>query len=173
MLRQTQNAGPTVSKPRKGKKRNTPIINAPKTPADTHHLSTNSEAAEAAPTKAVWTNADTLGLLQFLVDNKARAGDGGSYPMTVYNEAAIECNKILSHGAKKTGASCKNKFSTGLRPTFKVCLTIDACSGLGGFDTETGAHVTPESESVWADLVKKNPAVAPFKVQTQGMAFLG
>ncbi|KAJ3831699.1 hypothetical protein F5878DRAFT_518641, partial [Lentinula raphanica] len=97
-------------------------------------------------------------------DNKARAGDGGSYPMTVYNEAAIECNKILSHGAKKTGASCKNKFST-VRGTFNsiFCLTIDACSGLGGFDTETGAHVTPESESVWADLVKKNPAVAPFK----------
>ncbi|KAJ3727453.1 hypothetical protein C8R42DRAFT_553144, partial [Lentinula raphanica] len=116
-----------------------------------------------APTKAVWTNTDTLGLLQFLVDNKAWAGNGGSYPMTVYNEAAIECNKILSHGAKKTGASCKNKFSSSLRPTFKVCLAIDACSGLGGFDTETGAHVTPESESVWADLVKKNPAVAPFK----------
>ncbi|KAJ3737208.1 hypothetical protein DFJ43DRAFT_1035475 [Lentinula guzmanii] len=113
--------------------------------------------AEAAPTKAVWTDTDTFGLLEFLIDNKARAGDGGSYPMMVYNEAAIECNKLHSQGAKKTGTLCKNKFSTFLHPIFKTCLTIDACSGLGGFDTKTGAHVTPESESVWEDLVKKNP----------------
>ncbi|KAF9059839.1 hypothetical protein BDP27DRAFT_1452995 [Rhodocollybia butyracea] len=90
-------------------------------------------------------------------------GDGGSYPMAIYNEAAVECNKIRSQGANKPGAMCKKKWSTGLRPIWKICCEIDTRSGLGGFDTKKGAHITAESEHVWADFVKSNPSVAPYK----------
>ncbi|KAJ3991369.1 hypothetical protein F5050DRAFT_1812633 [Lentinula boryana] len=50
-----------------------------------------------------------------------------------------------------------------LCPTWKICHAIDDCSGLGGFDTKTGAHVTPKSEPMWEDLLRSNPAVLPYK----------
>ncbi|KAJ3785484.1 hypothetical protein GGU10DRAFT_333124 [Lentinula aff. detonsa] len=81
----------------------------------------------------------------------------------VVTEAAIECNKIRTQGAKKTGKMVRNKWSSNLRPTWKICRAIDDCSGLGGFDTKTGAHVTPESEPMWEDLLRSNPAVLPYK----------
>ncbi|KAJ4001872.1 hypothetical protein F5050DRAFT_1891003 [Lentinula boryana] len=112
---------------------------------------------------AVWTDADLTCLLEFLLLNKARAGDGGSFIATVFNEAAIECNKIRTQGAKKTGKMVRNKWSSNLCPTWKICRAIDDCSGLGGFDTKTGAHVTPESEPMWEDLLRSNPAVLPYK----------
>ncbi|KAF9034960.1 hypothetical protein BDP27DRAFT_1245522 [Rhodocollybia butyracea] len=118
---------------------------------------------DTGPTKAVWTVADVFKLLPYLIDQKPRAGDGGSYPMAIYNEAAVECNKIRSQGANKTGAMCKNKWSTGLRPIWKICREIDTRSGLDGFDTKKGAHISGESEHVWADFVKSNPSVAPYK----------
>ncbi|KAE9383934.1 hypothetical protein BT96DRAFT_843085, partial [Gymnopus androsaceus JB14] len=94
-------------------------------------------------------------------ENKSRAGDGGSFTNTVFNEAAIECNKIRTQGAVKTGKMVKNKWSSSLHPTWKICRAINDCSGLGGFDTNTGAHVTPESEPMWEDLLRSNPTVLP------------
>ncbi|KAE9395227.1 hypothetical protein BT96DRAFT_746447, partial [Gymnopus androsaceus JB14] len=96
-------------------------------------------------------------------DNKSKAGDGGNFPMAVYNAAAAECNKILTQGALKTGLSCKNKFSKYLRPTFNICYIIHKYSGIGGFDTLTGAHITPETELLWEDIVKSNPKCEPYK----------
>lgn len=63
---------------------------------------------------AFWSDRDTNTMLQYLVDNKSKAGDGGNFTMALYNGAAAECNKVLTQGALKTGLSCKNKFS-------KVC----------------------------------------------------
>ncbi|KAE9385136.1 hypothetical protein BT96DRAFT_752573, partial [Gymnopus androsaceus JB14] len=102
-----------------------------------------------------WTDADLDCLLEFLLQNKSRVGDGGSFTNTVFNEAAIECNKIRTQGAMKTGKMVKNKWSS-------ICHAIDDCSGLGGFDTNTGVHVTPESEPMWEDLLRSNPTVLPY-----------
>ncbi len=59
--------------------------------------------------------------------------------------------------------SLSHSFEQNLRTVFKICHDIDVKSGLGGFDATTGAHVTPESEQVWEDLLRANPAVAPYK----------
>ncbi|KAE9386652.1 hypothetical protein BT96DRAFT_1083532 [Gymnopus androsaceus JB14] len=105
----------------------------------------DTKAPETAK-HAVWTDANLDCLLEFLTQNKSRAGDGGSFTNTVFNEAAIECNKIRTQGAVKTGEMVKNNWSSSLHPTWKICRAINDCSGLGGFDTNTDAHVTPESE---------------------------
>ncbi|KAE9388295.1 hypothetical protein BT96DRAFT_755539, partial [Gymnopus androsaceus JB14] len=112
---------------------------------------------------AVWTDADIHAFLDYLVANKARAGDGGNFPGAVYTEAAIEVNKALTEGAEKRVDSCKNKHTKYLHPTFKICNTIDHASGIGGFDTALGGHVTPKTEMMWLDLVSKHPKCEPYK----------
>lgn len=52
-----------------------------------------------------------------------------------------------------------------LRPTFNICYIIHKYSGIGGFDTLTGAHITPETELLWEDIVKSNPKCGPFKYE--------
>ncbi len=69
------------------------------------------EVKSEAKGLTVWTEKDTSTLLQYLRVHKSKAGDNASYTMAVFNGAAAECNKVLTHGAAKTRLSCKNKFT--------------------------------------------------------------
>ncbi|KAG1726740.1 hypothetical protein EDD22DRAFT_738040, partial [Suillus occidentalis] len=58
-------------------------------------------------------------------------------------------------GASKTVAACQSKWGR-LRGTFNVVNKVANASGLS-YSMEHGASITPESENMWTDFVKKNP----------------
>lgn len=67
--------------------------------------------ATAPPTdKAQWNDAETLALVDFLLEHKSEIGDAGMYKMGTFNAAA---NEIAAHhtlGPRKTGKMCKTKW---------------------------------------------------------------
>jgi len=61
--------------------------------------------------KAHWTTADEEELIQFLVDNKSAAGDGGNFKKVTWMAAATHMKKVTTKGGVKTADGCKNKWN--------------------------------------------------------------
>jgi len=61
---------------------------------------------------AIWTAAEETSLLDFLVDNKAEAGDGGNFNKTTFQRAVTSIAPLLERGAAKTVKSCQNKWAS-------------------------------------------------------------
>jgi hypothetical protein len=57
-----------------------------------------------------WTDSDELALINFLLDHKAEAGDGGSFKSNIWNAAAVEMLKHTTKGGIKVAAKCKAKY---------------------------------------------------------------
>ena len=57
-----------------------------------------------------WTPADELALINFLLDHKAEAGDGGSFKGNIWNAAAVEMLKHTTKGGTKVATKCKAKY---------------------------------------------------------------
>ena len=57
-----------------------------------------------------WSKDDVEALIDFLVEHKAEAGDGGNFKAVVWTAVAQEMGKRTSKGAKKTAAKCKSKW---------------------------------------------------------------
>jgi hypothetical protein len=55
-----------------------------------------------------WMDADKLALINFLLDHKAEAGDGGSFKP--WNAAAVEMLKHTTKGGMKVAVKCKAKY---------------------------------------------------------------
>ncbi|KAF9254748.1 hypothetical protein L218DRAFT_1009341 [Marasmius fiardii PR-910] len=89
--------------------------------------------------------------------------------MPVFNSVAKEVDKVRTRGRSKDWEVLVTTFSSHLVfrqylcPNWKARCDIDMKSGLGGYDVRTGAHVAPETVSVWEDLVKMNPLVKPYR----------
>src|SRR5271155_4576504 len=88
-----------------------------------------------------------------------------SFKAVIWNEAASVVNNVPGlKGARKSNASCKNKYAKVFFPPFlifsilKMILVegIAAIKGQSGFkwDDEKGADIGPESEAVWDEYVK-------------------
>lgn len=63
-----------------------------------------------APT-AIWTLAEEAALLDFLVENKAEAGDGGNFKQATFQRAVESIKPLFKRGAAKTVKSCQNKWA--------------------------------------------------------------
>jgi hypothetical protein len=57
---------------------------------------------QAEEGKASWTDSDVNCLIQFLVDNKAAAGDGGDFKKAIWMAAALYLKDSTTKGAVKT-----------------------------------------------------------------------
>ena len=57
-----------------------------------------------------WTDADELTLINFLLDHKAEAGEGGSFKLNIWNAAAVEMLKHTTKGGTKVAVKCKAKY---------------------------------------------------------------
>jgi hypothetical protein len=69
-----------------------------------------SQSTEA--TRSQWSDKDVRNLLDFLMQHKAEAGDGGNFKPSVWQAAAETLAKYPpERGASKTAASCKSKWS--------------------------------------------------------------
>ena len=61
---------------------------------------------------AIWTPAEEAALVDFLVDNKAEAGDGGNFKKATFQRAANKIAPLRECGAAKTVKSIQNKWAT-------------------------------------------------------------
>jgi hypothetical protein len=57
-----------------------------------------------------WTDADELAFINFLLEHKAEAGDGGSFKANIWNAAAAEMLKHTTKGGPKVAGKCKAKY---------------------------------------------------------------
>jgi hypothetical protein len=113
-----------------------------------------------APT-ATWTPAEETALVDFLVDNRADAGDGGNFKKATFQKASNHLAPLLGSGAAKGVKSCQNKWAA-FRRLYKVIRAIQEVSGWH-WDDQTGASITSATSSSWDDYVKKHPAAKPFR----------
>jgi hypothetical protein len=61
---------------------------------------------------AVWTPREETALVDFLVENKAEAGDGGNFKNVTFQRAVLSLAPLHERGAPKTVKSCQNKYAT-------------------------------------------------------------
>lgn len=62
------------------------------------------------PPSAHWTTAEELVFVDFLVANKAEAGDGSNFKAATFQKAANHLAHLLERGAAKNAKSCGNKY---------------------------------------------------------------
>ena len=68
-----------------------------------------SSSGMATKKNANWTLADKTALLDFLIEHKSE-GDSGGFKKPTWTAAAVEVNKSVTIGGRKTFDSCKSKF---------------------------------------------------------------
>ncbi|KAJ7725520.1 hypothetical protein DFH07DRAFT_719318, partial [Mycena maculata] len=93
--------------------------------------------------KALWSPSETKELLDFLVTQKAKAGDRGNFPGPVWTAASALLDPKVKKGGLKTAKVYLNKY-TQLRGIFKVIRELQNVSGWDWSDT-TGASITEET----------------------------
>ncbi|KAG0707277.1 hypothetical protein DFH29DRAFT_871630 [Suillus ampliporus] len=98
--------------------------------------------------KCVWTLDNENKLIDFIEVNKSRGGDGANFDQTFWNEVAV-------HLAGSTSR---------LRATFSIVDKVANHSGMA-WDNNCGADITPESEMVWADIIKATPNAKSYKTK--------
>jgi hypothetical protein len=79
----------------------------------TRHLSDSPPlviTTSTADLRCHWSDDDELVLINFLLDHKAEAGDGGSFKANIWNAAAIEMLKHTWKGGPKIAGKCKAKY---------------------------------------------------------------
>ncbi|KAJ8519776.1 hypothetical protein ONZ45_g3305 [Pleurotus djamor] len=130
------------------------LPNTPETP--------NVNPAQPSKTvNAYWTREDEFKLLHYLVDHKAEAGDGGSFPMSVFSGASLVLDADVVRGGPKTAMVCKNKWQA-LRNTYALVLWLKSLSGFTWSD-EHGMNVTAATTNSWNAIVKQKPKAKQFK----------
>ena len=67
------------------------------------------------PAGAVWTSAEETALVEFLVENRSEAGDGGNFKSPTFQQAVAHIAPLLKEGPVKTVKSARNKWTA-------VCL---------------------------------------------------
>ena len=67
---------------------------------------------------AVWTTKEEASLVDFLVDHKAEASNGGSFKATTFQKVTNHLAPMLKYGAAKNVKSCGNKYGV-------VCYFLD------------------------------------------------
>lgn len=64
------------------------------------------------PAGAIWTVREETAFIDFLVDNRAEAGDGGNFKTPTYQRAVAHISQLHERGAVKTVKTCRNKWTT-------------------------------------------------------------
>ncbi|KAJ7047967.1 hypothetical protein C8F04DRAFT_914258, partial [Mycena alexandri] len=110
---------------------------------------------------AHWTEADEKALIEHLIDNLDKAGDGKNFKKPVFTSAAAALNLIRTEGGPKTFRACQNKYSL-LR---KFQGFVDVIMGISGWhwDPKKGVNVTEAMEGSWDAWVAKNKQASRFR----------
>ncbi|KAF8151322.1 hypothetical protein B0H34DRAFT_810484 [Crassisporium funariophilum] len=113
------------------------------------------------PAGAVWISAEETSLVDFLLDNKLEAGDGGYFKTTTYRRAVTHIAPLHERCIVKTVKACRNKWCAFCK-IYKIIRAIQSVSGWV-WDDKTGATITADSSSSWDHYVKQHPAAKPFR----------
>jgi len=63
------------------------------------------------PAGAVWIPSEETSFINFLLDNKSEAGDGGNFKTATYQWAVTHITPLHEKGIAKTVKACRNKWS--------------------------------------------------------------
>jgi hypothetical protein len=127
----------------------------------------------ATPTvaeKVVWNPAETMGLIDFLIEHRSE-GDGVNFKTSTFNAAAAAIAPFWTVGPAKTGKMCKTKWSGvrllvfsfnpplingdvyfQIKSTYNSIETYRNQSGVS-WDNERGAGIDESSASIWAEYI--------------------
>ncbi|KAF8580419.1 hypothetical protein K439DRAFT_1357024 [Ramaria rubella] len=103
-----------------------------------------------------WGNSSLEVLVNFLVEHKAEAGDGGNFPETVFNQAAQMLVTFYVRGAVKTAKACKQKWAE----QYAMVTLIKGASGLP-WDDKLGVNL-PCNDGVWTTCIAQHPKAKGF-----------
>ncbi|KAG1806381.1 uncharacterized protein HD556DRAFT_1436348 [Suillus plorans] len=120
--------------------------------------------------KAQWNDAEIIALLDYLITNKLKMA-ATSFKIDTFNKAAtaIEAQNIRTQGIMKTGAHCRNKY-TSLKAAFNQINKYRNKSGIH-WDPEIGANIQGRAaEDAWSAYLT-NPANAGMKQFKNGWRF--
>ncbi|RXW11521.1 hypothetical protein EST38_g14333 [Candolleomyces aberdarensis] len=109
---------------------------------------------------ASWSEQDENDLLDYLIDHKAQAGDGGSFKLspTFTGASAVLDPKKAEGTGPKTAKSCQTKWDARVHKAINV---IQDRSGWT-WDGEKGANIQPDHAQAWEEFLKHNPRAKPF-----------
>ncbi|KAG2365906.1 hypothetical protein BDR07DRAFT_1373982 [Suillus spraguei] len=109
--------------------------------------------------KAQWNFDEIDTLLTYLISVKSSMA-GVTLKEATFNEATQQIASKRTHGLPKTGAQCKNKW-TSLKLTYHTILAYHSRSGCH-WDDEHGANINgPAAEAVWEEIVSKKIFIEP------------
>ncbi|KAJ6457747.1 hypothetical protein C8R47DRAFT_995569 [Mycena vitilis] len=111
--------------------------------------------------RASWTAADILALINFLIEQKSKAGDNGQFKGTEYRAARDLVNKTRTTGGPKTEKSCRTKY-LALRKMWQLVDLIINTSGWT-WDTKTGVTVNEATQGAWDAFVRQYPEAEQFE----------
>ncbi|KAG2059966.1 hypothetical protein BDR06DRAFT_1062817 [Suillus hirtellus] len=100
-------------------------------------------------------------LIKYITANHPKGRDGMNFDKTFWVSIADSMANHACSGAPKTPVVCQLKWAW-LQSLYDVVHKVANTSGLS-YSLENGASITAESESMWADFVKKNPKAKSLK----------
>ncbi|KAJ7502102.1 hypothetical protein B0H11DRAFT_1661708, partial [Mycena galericulata] len=106
-------------------------------------------------------------LLEFLHEQRSRAGDGGNFDKTVMNEAAAHMASKWppKKGGPKTAGSIATKWKATRKRYDQILQakqkTYPGASGWTYTD-ELGFNVTDDDQEAWSNFAKAHPHFKPF-----------
>ncbi|KAJ7752714.1 hypothetical protein B0H14DRAFT_2405243 [Mycena olivaceomarginata] len=103
---------------------------------------------------AVWRVPDEMGLIEFLAEHLAEAGDNKNFTPKTFRAAADHLEKTRTKGGPKTFKSCQQKYNS-LR---KLQALVDLIMGIFGWKwhPDRGADIDITMKDTWDDWVAKN-----------------
>jgi hypothetical protein len=87
------------------------LASFPATPSDTIQPFESSASPSMTTPRAIWTTDDEAVLIDYLDEHQAEAGDGLSFKMSTWNQAAVKVADSTTKGGPKDGTGCKNKWA--------------------------------------------------------------
>ncbi|KAG1798390.1 uncharacterized protein BJ212DRAFT_1288859, partial [Suillus subaureus] len=111
----------------------------------------------------VWSLADETRLVDYIVDEHSKGGNGINFMKTFWTNAALHMAAgPVPEGAPKTCDSCQSKWAL-IQKMYKVVDKMNDALGLS-YDMEKGANIDDGGETMWADYISVcNPDVRAFK----------
>ena len=67
--------------------------------------------------KAIWNDRETLGLVDYFLENKSKMPDGGTFTEVEFNGAAERIAEYWTAGPVKNAKHCRTKWLTVSHPT--------------------------------------------------------
>ncbi|KAI6123209.1 hypothetical protein EDD16DRAFT_1518025 [Pisolithus croceorrhizus] len=118
-----------------------------------------ASSSEYLKLRATWTEPDVLALLDYVEENRFKAGDRMVFPEGHFNDLLPQL-PIQPNGHRKTAKNCHDKWES-LKREYYAASTIAGGSGLA-YSAEKGANVVTEAgQLVMDELIEVRPGFLP------------